>query len=346
VRGTLDSSTDLYKTLQVEPSADLEAIHGAYRRLARLYHPDLNSSPEAASRMRAINAAYRVLSDPRQRAQYDARRFLGTRTAVAAAGVRPRTRPVVVAPPPEPPSELQRRVDRIVAVLGILLIIGIGVYAVLVIPRAEQQFQAEVRGTRPSAAAPAATAPRLSGTDENVPPRLRNDSGLRSFPGTVLVPPSTLAPFKDLPIMRLDATSQGIARYAVYYGDITTGVADISGLIGRASFDSAAPRLPNCAPDATYCAGPGVGQSSTDSPGIELFRPSHLVGDDEAFATHRVCCNGVFWSLSWYDPATNMSYTIDLSRNIAAQFGSASANDDVDAARMVGALAGQLVRLP
>ena len=36
----------------------------------------------------------------------------------------------------------------------------------------------------------------------------------------------------------------------------------------------------------------------------------------------------------------------DLSRNVAAQFGSASADDDVDAARAVGALAGQLVRLP
>jgi hypothetical protein len=340
VRGTL--TPDHYRTLQVEPSAGLEAIHAAYRRLARLYHPDLNPSPEAAARMRAINAAYRVLSDPRRRAEYDAQRFLRP-ASVTATGVRPRTRPVVVASPPEPPSDLQRRVDRIVAVLGILLIIGIGLYAVLVIPRAEQQFQGEVRGTHP----PVPTLPaRSTGTDENVPARLRNDSGLRSFPGTVLVPPTTLAPFKDLPIMRLDATSQGIARYAVYYGDITTGVADISGLIGRASFDAAAPRLPNCAPDATYCTGPGVGQSSSDSPGIELFRPLHLVGDDEAFATHRVCCNGVFWSLSWYDPATNMSYTIDLSRNIAAQFGSASANDDVDAARTVGALAGQLVRLP
>ena len=56
------SVDDPYRTLQVEPHADLEAIRTAYRRLARLYHPDLNSRPEAAERMRAINAAYALLT--------------------------------------------------------------------------------------------------------------------------------------------------------------------------------------------------------------------------------------------------------------------------------------------
>jgi hypothetical protein len=162
----------------------------------------------------------------------------------------------------------------------------------------------------------------------------------------VLVPPSNLAPFNDLPFLRLDATGQGIARYAVYYGDLTTGIASISGLIGRAAFDDAAPHLPDCAPTATYCSGPGVGQSSSDPPGVELFRQPDLVAGDPAFVTHRVCCNGVFWSLSWYEPASNMSYTIDLSRNVAAQFGSARAEHDESAARAVAALANQLVQLP
>lgn len=346
MRGTL--TPDHYRTLQVAPNADLEAIHSAYRRLARLYHPDLNPSPEAADRMRAINVAYRVLSDSRQRAAYDALRFLRPAPSVAVAhtATRPRVRPVVVAPPP-PTTDLERRVNRIVAVLGVLLIILIGVYAAVVIPRAEQQFQNELRGVRPpptaAALPPGATSHASSG---NVPARLTSDSGLRSFPGTVLVPPTSLAPFKDLPIMRIDATSQGIARFAVYYGDITTGVASISGLLGRASFDGALPHLLDCAPDAAYCSGPGVGQKQGDPPGLELFRPEHLVGNDPAFATHRVCCNGVFWSLNWYDTSANMSYTIDLSRNIAAQFGSGSADDDVNAAKAVGALAGQLVRLP
>jgi hypothetical protein len=300
--------------------------------------------------MRAINAAYRTLSDPRQRAAYDARRFLRpvatSSVSVRPAATRPRMR-TVVAPPPEPPTDLQRRVDRIVAVIGILLVIAIGLYAALVIPRAEQAFQAELRGQRTSSTtAPLPVGGSAHAAGSGIPARLTSDAGLRSFPGTVLVPPSSLAPFKDLPIMRLDATSQGIARYAVYYGDITTGVASVSGLIGRASFDGMLPKLPDCAPDAQYCTGPGVGQNAGDPPGVELFRPEHLVSDDPAFVVHRVCCSGVSWSLNWYEASTNMSYTIDLSRNEATLFGGTSADDDVNAARAVGALAGQLVRLP
>jgi hypothetical protein len=65
-----------------------------------------------------------------------------------------------------------------------------------------------------------------------------------------------------------------------------------------------------------------------------------------AFVSHRVCCNGVFWSLSWYEPKTNMSYTIDLSRSVAARFGNTLAEHDLFAARSVASLANQLVRLP
>ena len=41
---------------------------------------------------------------------------------------------------------------------------------------------------------------------------------------------------------RVDATGQGIARYAVYYGNLTSGGATIAGLVGRASFDSSLQR--------------------------------------------------------------------------------------------------------
>ena len=138
MRGSLSPTEDPYRTLQVEPSADLEKIKAAYRRLARLYHPDLNPRPEAAERMRAINAAYRVLCDPQQRAAYDAQRYLRapTSTVVVRSPTRPRVRPVVV-PAYEPPTTLQRRVDRVVAVLGILLLILIGLYAAFLIPRSD-----------------------------------------------------------------------------------------------------------------------------------------------------------------------------------------------------------------
>lgn len=67
---------DFYAILQVHPTAEPEIIEVAYRRLMRKYHPDalspeLKSDPELISRVRWINVAYDVLSDPLQRAAYD-----------------------------------------------------------------------------------------------------------------------------------------------------------------------------------------------------------------------------------------------------------------------------------
>jgi hypothetical protein len=313
--------------------------------------------------MRAINAAYRVLSDPTRRAAYDARRYLRRPTAIAAT--RPATPPsvpyvgrVVVQPPPAstPPTPLQRRVDRVVAVLGVLLLLALAFYVVNVIPSIERQSQLERQALSSSSGVPARgvgrvrTVPQQPIANEHargpsVPERLRTDANLRNFPGTVLVAPAALAPFAALPILRLDATGQGIARYAVYYGDLTTGGATISGLVGRASFDTGPPKLPDCAPDATYCVGPVPGQTS-GPPGLEIFRAPGLVEDYPAVVVHRVCCNGVFWSVSWYEPTANMSYSIDLSRAVALRYGNEQASDDEAAARAVAALAPMLVRLP
>jgi len=46
-------------------------IEAAYRRLARMYHPDLNPSPDAVPMMQRINEAYAVLHDPNKRSAYD-----------------------------------------------------------------------------------------------------------------------------------------------------------------------------------------------------------------------------------------------------------------------------------
>ena len=48
-----------YKTLTVPPESELAAVKVAYRRLARLHHPDRGGAPEA---MQAINRAYRQLT--------------------------------------------------------------------------------------------------------------------------------------------------------------------------------------------------------------------------------------------------------------------------------------------
>ncbi|MDQ3871052.1 MAG: J domain-containing protein, partial [Chloroflexota bacterium] len=70
----MDGFVDHYKVLQVDPDAELDVIKAAYRRLARKYHPDVAAGAEAAERMAVINAAWRVLRDPRRRAEHDAAR--------------------------------------------------------------------------------------------------------------------------------------------------------------------------------------------------------------------------------------------------------------------------------
>lgn len=65
---------DPYEILGISPTADAEAIKTAYRKAARLHHPDRNPSPNAAARFQEIQAAYELLSDENRRADYDALR--------------------------------------------------------------------------------------------------------------------------------------------------------------------------------------------------------------------------------------------------------------------------------
>lgn len=65
-------SDDYYRVLGVPRDATPEQIKKAFRKLARQHHPDVSKAPDAAARMKAVNEAYSVLSDPEQRAAYDA----------------------------------------------------------------------------------------------------------------------------------------------------------------------------------------------------------------------------------------------------------------------------------
>jgi DnaJ-class molecular chaperone len=60
-----------YQTLQVDRAASPEVIDAAYRRLAKIFHPDVNTSPDASQKMRDINEAHSVLRDPSKRSAYD-----------------------------------------------------------------------------------------------------------------------------------------------------------------------------------------------------------------------------------------------------------------------------------
>src|SRR5678816_3286620 len=66
---------DYYQVLGVKSTASVKEIKAAYKRLARLQHPDLNrSSPEATKAFVQISRARDVLIDPQRRAAYDAQR--------------------------------------------------------------------------------------------------------------------------------------------------------------------------------------------------------------------------------------------------------------------------------
>jgi molecular chaperone DnaJ len=70
---------DFYEILGVSDKANAEVIKKAYRKLAKIHHPDANQgNPKAAERFKEIGEAYSVLSDPKKRKQYDQMRRLGS----------------------------------------------------------------------------------------------------------------------------------------------------------------------------------------------------------------------------------------------------------------------------
>ncbi|MCP5115515.1 MAG: J domain-containing protein [bacterium] len=66
-----DSDDDHYDALQISPNADQEVIHRIFRLLAQRFHPDNDDTGEEAT-FKRILTAYRILSNPEQRAAYDA----------------------------------------------------------------------------------------------------------------------------------------------------------------------------------------------------------------------------------------------------------------------------------
>lgn len=82
----MSNPKNYYEILQVDPAAEQEVIEAAYRRLALKYHPDANKNADATLRMRQLNEAHAVLSDPRKRSDYD----------------RSRTPPLTTGPSPVP----------------------------------------------------------------------------------------------------------------------------------------------------------------------------------------------------------------------------------------------------
>jgi len=66
---------DYYEILGVGKDAEPRQIKEAYRELAFKYHPDRNASDSnAVEKMKSVNEAYAVLSNPQKKKEYDALR--------------------------------------------------------------------------------------------------------------------------------------------------------------------------------------------------------------------------------------------------------------------------------
>lgn len=104
---------DLYEALGVARDASREEIAAAYRARAKELHPDTRPTDlDAADRFARVGAAYRVLSDPDERARYDESLRVQAWTGPALPAGPPPAPPVTPPPPaPEPPkpSRLSRR---------------------------------------------------------------------------------------------------------------------------------------------------------------------------------------------------------------------------------------------
>ena len=63
---------DYYKILGVDKNIPQKDVRAAYRKRAKLFHPDLHpNDPKAKAKFQALNEAYDVISDPEKRAKYD-----------------------------------------------------------------------------------------------------------------------------------------------------------------------------------------------------------------------------------------------------------------------------------
>lgn len=62
-----------YEILGVTRTATKDEIRRAYRSLARRYHPDKNTDPDAEGKFKEVAEAYETLSDVAKRSAYDDR---------------------------------------------------------------------------------------------------------------------------------------------------------------------------------------------------------------------------------------------------------------------------------
>lgn len=88
---------DYYKILEVSPTATYADIKKSYRRLALQYHPDKNfGNTLYEAKFKDITEAYKVLSDVRQRQDYNNKRNYNARVHAERRRTQPITTPLTI----------------------------------------------------------------------------------------------------------------------------------------------------------------------------------------------------------------------------------------------------------
>jgi len=86
----VSSTKNLYEILDVEYDASFEEIKAAYKKLVRIYHPDVNKSKTAEINFKILNNAYEVLSDIKKRENYD--------NLLKLSGIKIKRREIITTP--------------------------------------------------------------------------------------------------------------------------------------------------------------------------------------------------------------------------------------------------------
>lgn len=172
-------------------------------------------------------------------------------------------------------------------------------------------------------------------------------AAINSFGGDLQLPPPGMPLFAGM-----DVTAAGVDRdiltgqpaYRVVLGDALGANAAFTGARGRAVYDSQSALPVDCDPSDSYCAIDN-GYIVAGPPTNEYFT-GLTVGDQPATAKHVTCCNGEYWSLNWYAPATDTSYGLDLALHVAARLGASGIDpSNLQAAQALADAASDLVSI-
>jgi uncharacterized Zn finger protein (UPF0148 family) len=71
-----------YEILQVSEDAEKEVIEAVYKNLARKYHPDSSNTSASEEKIREINWAYGILSDPDKLEEWKSKNKKGLPTSI------------------------------------------------------------------------------------------------------------------------------------------------------------------------------------------------------------------------------------------------------------------------